>query len=401
MNTILSKPIKKAITVTMLCFFTCTLSGCWGSKELSNMALVMAAGIDITEEDQVQVTIQVFIPRAASSQQQGAGPGTGGVESLVLVKSATGENMADAMVNLQKLFSRQIFWGHCDAFIFGEKFALKGHLNDQIDFINRHPQPWARGDLFISKGPASEILELVPALESYMGDVLQKSSELYIKKPITVKDFQLMTISDSKGGILPLLEISKPDQPEKATETITTFSGVAIFKEDKMVGSIKEDVTQGLLWIRNQNKLGAITTSTPDGRKISVHPLRQSTKLIPKIENGKWSVTVDVNVDGLLVQNGSNLDIMEESSSKQIETYLQHEMERDIEAAITEVRDGMGTDAFGIAESFHQKYPEEWEKVKDHWKYVFPQVTINMDIHLKVQEPGLMTKTLGTIKRGE
>lgn len=399
--TILIKPIKKIFTVMMLCFFTFSLSGCWGSKELSNMALVMATGIDLTDEDKVKLSIQVFIPRAASSQQQGAGPGMGGAESLVLVKSATGENMADAMINLQKLFTRQIFWGHCDAYIIGEKLARKGDLNDQIDFINRHPEPRTRSDLFISKGPAADLLGLIPSLESYMGDVLQKSSELNFKKPITVKDFQLMTVSDSKGGILPVLEISKPDQPEKATETITKFSGVAIFNGDKMVGSINEDVTQGLLWVRNQNKVSVITGATPSGKKISVHPLRQSTKLIPKIEKGKWSITVDLTVDGLLVQNGSNLDIMNPSSSKHAETYLKRGVERDIRASITKVRNGMSTDAFGIAESFHKEYPEEWKKVKDHWQYFFPHVEVNVNAHIKVREPGLMTKTLGTIKRGD
>lgn len=401
MMTLLIKPIKKTFTVLMLCFFTFSLSGCWDNKELSHMALVMATGIDLSDEDKIKLSIQVFIPRAASSQQQGAGPGMGGLESLVLVKSATGENMADAMVNLQKLFTRQIFWGHCDAYIIGEKLARKGNVNDQIDFIDRHPEPRARGDLFISKGPAANILELIPSLESYMGDVLQKSSELNFKNPITVKDFQQMTVSDSKGGFLPILEISKPEQPEKATETITKFSGVAIFNGDKMVGTINDEVTQGLLWVRNQNNVSAITGSIPSGKKISVHPLRQSTKLIPKIENGKWSVTVDVTVDGLLVQNGSNLDIMKPSSSKQAETYLKRGMERDIRASITEVRNGMSTDAFSIAESFHKKYPEEWKKVKDQWKSIFPHVKVNVKTHVKVQEPGLITKTLGTIKRGD
>lgn len=399
--TTISRPIKKTLTVILLCFSTLILSGCWGNKELSNMALVMATGIDLTEEDKVKLSIQVFVPRAASSQQQGAGPGVGGVESLVLVKSATGENMADAMVNLQQLFTRRIFWGHCDVYIIGEKLAQKGNLNEQIDFINRHPEPRARADLFVSNGPAADILGLIPSLESYMGEVLQKSSELNIKKPITVKDFQLMTVSDSKGGLLPLLKISKPDQPDKATETITKFSGAAIFKGDKMVGTINEDVTQGLLWVRNQNKVGAITGSTPDGKKISAHPLQQTTKLIPKIEKGNWSVTVDVNVDGLLVQNGSNLDIMDPSSTKLAESYLKRGMERDIRAAISEVRNGMGTDAFGIAESFHRKYPAEWKKVKDHWERFFPFVSVNVDIHIKLKDPGLMTKTLGTIKRGE
>ena len=372
------------------------LSGCsWGSHELSHMALVMGAGLDRTDDGRIELTLQVFVPRAASTMDQGSGPGSSGTESMVLVKSATGENVAEAALNLQRLFSRQIFWGQCDTYIIGEKLAKDGTLNEQIDFINRHPQPRSRANLFISHGEAAKILSITPSLERYMGDVLEKISDLNFKNTITVKDFQQMSQGESKGSYLPFLQISKKQHSKKASETIAEISGLAIFEKGKMTGLIKGKEMKCFLWTRNQIVLGTITAETPGGRTISLHPLRQSAKVVPKVKNGKWRVTVHVHVEGMLTQNDSYLNVMEPASSKRAEGFLEKEIKKDIEQSVHAVKDEIGTDAFGFGDAFHRTYPKEWKKVKDQWDSFLPYVDSNVTVQLKIKDPGLVNKTIG------
>ena len=358
------------------------------------MALVMAAGIDRSDDGKIELTLQVFVPRVASNIQQG-GPSSSSADSMVLVKSATGENMADAIIHLQKLFSRQIFWGQCDTYIIGEKLAKDGGLNEQIDFINRHPQPRARADLFVSQGSVAKILAITPSLEKYMGDSLEKISDLNFKNTVTVKDFQQMALGDSAGGYLPFLQIAKPKGSKKSSETMAEISGLAVFQEGKMTGMIKDKNMTGLLWVRNQIQLDTITGETPGGGKISLHPLHQSVKLKPTIKNGEWKVQVDVNVEGMLTQNDSYLDVMNPVSSKQAEVYLERKVKKEIRRSIHEVKNEIGTDAFGFGDAFHRSYPKEWDEVKENWDAFLPYVDYDVDLDIKILEPGLMNKTIG------
>ena len=46
---------------------------------------------------------------------------------MTYTASQTGKNIADALSKLQGKLPREIFWGQCKVFIFGEELAKKGN----------------------------------------------------------------------------------------------------------------------------------------------------------------------------------------------------------------------------------------------------------------------------------
>ena len=91
--------------------------------EINDLAIVTGAAIDQKENDQIELSIQVFVPKALSS---GGGQGGGGGGSkITYTASQTGKNIADALSKIQGKFPREIFWGQCKVFIFGEELAKK------------------------------------------------------------------------------------------------------------------------------------------------------------------------------------------------------------------------------------------------------------------------------------
>lgn len=129
---------KYTIKFNILLFASlCTLlTGCWDRKEVNDMALVLGAAIDKAGDKHIELTIQTLQPRNVSSDRQGSGSGP-----IISVRSAVGENLADAASKLQTKISRQIFWGHCKVFIIGKTLAKRGKLNQEIDFycVIRNP----------------------------------------------------------------------------------------------------------------------------------------------------------------------------------------------------------------------------------------------------------------------
>ena len=382
----LPQNIIKPFLILLFLSASFLLTGCWDRREVNDTALVLGASIDKEKGKNIKLTVQILIPRAMSGGQQGAG--ASGTNSQVLVRSAIGENMADAASKLQAKFPRKIFWGHCKAYIIGKNLAREGGIRNQIDFLLRHPEPRERAYLFVSDGEAADILEFKPSLEQYMGEGLRKSSVMHIGISTTVKDFEQMLTGEAGAAVLPLIKVLTGKKTVLVTEA-------AIFKKDKMIGQIDTKITRGLLWLRNETQVAAISVTHKKGETISLDPVRQTTKLLPTIEKGKWKILVKVTSEGSIVQNGSNLDIMSPDITKKLEKEIGKDIKQRMNLPLKQVKKGMNVDVFGFADAFYRKYPKEWEKVKDHWDKILPQVDVKIAVKMRLRRPGLSTTPAG------
>lgn len=393
MNRIASGQKTKAFFLLLFCFSLLLLAGCWDRRELNDMSIVLGAAIDKQKGKNVEVTVQVLVPQATGgSQKSGMGGGSG---TQVLIRSAVGRNMADAMSKVQIKFPRKLFWGQCKAYIFSEQVAKEG-LHEEIDFLIRHPEARVRSHLFVSKGNAGSILALHPPLEHYLGEALRKLAEERIGVNITLKDFQQMVIGEAGGAVLPYIQILPTIHGEPKKESIAYFIGTAIFQRDKMVGTMNEKVTRGLLWLRNEIQVTSVTMKFNKGDgTVSLDPIRVHTDLIPNIENRKWKMTVRIDAEGVIIENATNADLSNSEMTPKIQNELKKVIEKRIHKALDQAQKSMKVDVFRFAEAFDRKYPGEWDKVKDQWDQVFPQVQVALDIRTYVRRTGMATRPAG------
>jgi spore germination protein KC len=383
----------KAIFLLLFCLSLLILEGCWDRRELNDMSIVLGTAIDKQKGKNLEVTVQVLVPQATGGSQK-SGMGSGGGPQ-VLIRSAAGRNIADAMSKVQEKFPRRLFWGHCKAYIFNEQVAKEG-LHEEIDFLIRHPEARVRSHLFISKGNAGSILALHPPLEHYLGEALRKLAEEKIGVNITLKDFQQMIIGEAGGAVLPYIQILPTIHGEPKKESIANFIGTAIFRRDKMVGTIDDKVTRGILWLRNEAQVTSITMKFNKGNgTVSLDPIREHTDLIPYIENGKWKMTAKIDAEGGVIQNATNVNLLNPEMTPKLQNELKKVIEKRIHKALKQVQKGMKVDVFRFAEAFERKYPDEWDKVKDQWNKVFPQVEVTLDIKTHVRRIGMATRPAG------
>ncbi len=164
--------MKSVLLLLGICGTTPFLSGCWDRVEITDLAVVTAAAIDKKDDNQIELSVQVFIPSSISSGggQGGSSQGGGGVTTLV--RSEKGSNISDALSRLQSKLPRKVFWGHCKVFVFGEKLAKEG-VQEQLDFLLRHPQPREKANVYVSKGKAKPILESCRPWKTIQGKCLE------------------------------------------------------------------------------------------------------------------------------------------------------------------------------------------------------------------------------------
>lgn len=384
------------ILVFTFCSVVLLLTGCWDRTEVNDLALITAAAIDKKNEKMIELSVQVFIPRAAGGGQQGLESGGGGGQGgQTLVRSAKGVSISDAMARLQEKLPRLIFWGHCEIFIFGRKLAEKG-IRSSVDFMMRHPEVREGAFIFVSAKNAKDALELAPPIERSSSEVLRELAKSKSLLSVALKDLMQQMVGDSKAVGLPWIELLPPEKDKPKNQTIPYISGTAVFKKDKLVGHINDKLTRGVLWLRNEIKLSIITIK-PEGTSgfISMKMLRAETKLIPTIKNGKWKITLKAKTEDDVIQNGSNQDLMSPDITKALGRMAAADVKIRVRQALNQVQKKMNADIFGFASAFHRKYPKEWNKMKTHWDEIFPEVTVDFDIEAKVRRPGMSTLPAG------
>ncbi|KEK23449.1 Ger(x)C family spore germination protein [Bacillus gaemokensis] len=378
-------------------FFTCflLLTGCWDRVETNEMAMVLTMAID-KSKDQLKVSVQILIPQGEKSGQHGAG----GENKTTIVRTALGKSITDAMSKIQAKTTRLLFWGQCRVYIFGEQLAKEG-LHDEIDFLIRHPEPRNRSYLFVSEGEAAHLLTLQSPLEGYIGQSLRKLADERMNAVITLKDFQQMITGEAGGAILPYIKTKNLEQVEEK-ETLGPILETSIFKRDKMIGKIDQKMTKGVLWLRDEIHEAVVGVKPQNGRGIiTVELIQAHTDIVPKIENNKWQITANIKTEGSIVENATALDVMKPEINKMLQKKLAKVIQQRITQTLEEVQKGMKADVFHFAEAFERKYPEKWDKVKDRWNKVFPQVEVELDIKIHVRRPGVGTRPAGLPKQEE
>jgi spore germination protein KC len=381
---------KTVLALFFLSINTLFLSGCWDRTEVNDLAIITAAGLDVTDDHKLELSVNLFVTSSSGGQQMGGmSGGEGGGQSIV--RSAAGLTMADAASKLQQMLPRKVFWGQDDVFIFGERLAKQG-IVEPMEYLTRYPAPRERANVFVSKGLAKDVLRLQPSIERSVGEVLREMAKSQTGLSITMKELAQMLAGKANAAVIPWLEINQDQDDQKS---IPFINGTAIVKNGKMAGRMNDLATRGIMWLRNEIKNATVTVS-PKGTKgyVSFYLLRSHTELVPHINGDNWSVTVKIETEDDIVENTTDLNLMEPEHTQELETELRTDIENRVKKALTQAQKKMNADIFNFADAFYRKYPKEWNQAKDRWDEIYPKVEVKLETNPKITRAGLTGKSI-------
>lgn len=375
--------MNKLLLSIIMVLCTCAVTGCWDRKEVKDLALVMATGVDKGAGESVRVTLQVAIPSGVGGGTQlssESGPG----KSFTLAME-TGENMKDADLRLQEQLPRKLYTAHRRVILIGEDEAKSG-IQHILDQFGRDPTNRMRDLIIIAKGgTAEDFLHMRTVTEKVPGDELKTIEEEEAGRVMTLLDFLKTASSDGISAVTVAVE-KKGDA--KLGEQPFDLHSTAVFKNLKLVGYLDDKETQGMLWMQGRIPKGYITARIAKHGTVTAMITSTKRKIHPSLAHGKFRFDVAIEGKGELVENNTNLDMNKEENFKIVKKAFAQEVTTYIEDAYHRAQQ-YDTDVFGLGQELYRTKPRQWNSVRDQWKTLFQQAQLNLDVDIEPLRTGM------------
>jgi spore germination protein KC len=377
------------------------LSGCWNRRELNELAIMVGMGID-KSEDQYIVTTQVVNPSSVSSKE------AGGRGSPVITFIEKGDTVFKTIRKITTTSPRKIYGAHLRVLVIGEELAKEG-LSEILDFFLRDHEMGTDFYVIIAKDTkAEDILKVLTPLEVLPANKLFSSLETSEKvwaPTVSVTLDELITEITSDGinpnltGIMITGNGQKGEVKENIeqihTDVKLQYSGIAVFKKDKLIGWLNEDESKGLNYILGnvESTLGELPCPGEKG-EIGIELIRTKAKMKMKVENGRPKGSVEIEAVGNVGDVGcKKLDLTKPKTIDDLEKKVEVEIKKLADTTITKAKEELEIDMFGFGEELHRSDPDYWKKVKKDWNLKFMETPIEVNVNMELKGMGTISNS--------
>ncbi len=372
------------------------LSGCWSKRELNELALVAALGIDLID-DEYAISAQVIDPSQVSSKQSASG------HAPVVTYHAKGKTVFEAVRKILALSPRKLYFAHLQLVVIGEELAENG-LRDTIDFLARDQE--IRNDFTVivsQKATAKEVLNVLTPIEKIPANKMLNSlksmqdawgSTLVVDIEDLVTDLgvnnQYFVLSAIEVLGDKSLGIDQTNVERIETPVKLKFTGLAIFKEDKLLGYLDEYESKSLNYLNNKIKSTIEIIGCPSKGELSTEITQSKTKTTGVIRDGKPTINISINVVQNVAEVNCDMDLTEMETMDWINKQTAEHIKKNINQLLKILQKNYQADVLGFGEAIHRADPTEWKKIKDDWQTIYPEVEVNVRVNVNTQGLGTM-----------
>ncbi|MEK3722823.1 Ger(x)C family spore germination protein [Paenibacillus sp. FSL H8-0034] len=369
------------------------LTGCWNRRELNEISIATAIGID-KNGDQFIVSVQLLNPDEIAAKK-------GGGQSLPVITQqiASGGTIFESIRQLSTITPRKIYSSHLRILVIGEELARSG-IAEVLDVLSRDPE--LRTDFYIivaRDAKASEVLEILTPLEKIPSNKLfssLKDSEQNWGVTAKMDLHQLIYDLVDKGREPAMASIrivgnknkgqSKENLNAVKPPTNLQYEGAAVFHGDKLVGWLSSNESKGFNYTQGNIKSTVVRVTCPDGGNLGVEVIRTHHKIKGKIENGRPVIDAEVGIEGNIGEVACRFD-MTNNSILELEKQVSKEVKDDVEHAIKKAK-SYKADIFGFGGAIHRANYKVWHQFEDRWDEEFVDLEIRVKVDTKIRRTG-------------
>lgn len=373
--------LKTIVSISLIV----SLTGCWNRREVDELSVVMAVGLDKPEQNgKVRFIAQIFSPSGQKKGGMGESSGNGGYSYRNIISS--GDTVSSAVQEAIHRIPRDIYFSHNQVVIFGRNIAKEG-LQKYIDFFLREQQSRLNIWILVAKDRADATLEVTPQLENMpaldIADLVEIQIEASQSSVVNLKQFVTRLMSKTTAPIAPFIEVTG-----KGDNKAIRVSGTAVFKKDKLAGQLNQRETRGLLWVIDEVKRGIVEVDCPGGSgKASLNIIQAERKIVPKLKGGKVQMKIEIKEQGILGSQSCPENLATRQKVAALEKLKAEAIRSEVLAALKKARN-LRADIFGFGDVVHQKYPLQWRELESNWDEVFPDIEVELTVVANIRRSG-------------
>ncbi|MDQ0063841.1 Ger(x)C family spore germination protein [Paenibacillus harenae] len=390
-STMLNACMRFIALFTAALLMTLTLSGCWNRRELNDMAVAIAIGIDRVDE-QYEVTIQTVDPSQMSNNRN--------VDRFpTRIYSEKASTIFEALRKVTSKSSRKIYLAHLLLLLFNEEMARDG-IKEPLDFLFRDHEVRPDFNIAVTRGyQTKDVLSIVTPLEVLSALDLYRSLNVSQKlwAPTAAVNINEMMVMLTNDGVEPILTgltligdlnkgLSADNVKQPRPYLYFKFKGIGVFRKDRLVGWLNEPDSKSFSYVNNHVSSTVGSVQCPGSKKrFAIELVKSKVSREPSIRNGSPHMKLIVHVSGNVGEVQCETEINDKSIIE-LQELASEQLKSIIENSIQHVQSQYGVDIYGFGANFHQKYPKQWRQWRTNWNEQFAQMSIEvqMDYHLRL-----------------
>ncbi|MEK5185888.1 Ger(x)C family spore germination protein [Solibacillus sp. FSL W7-1324] len=368
--------MKKFIIVIA---FTFMLGGCAEQKILENISLTTLVGYELEDEGDL-----TFIAVIRQVNQD--------LESRVEIQSATAATSKWARTKIDLKTSKITGSGQLRVALFGENLAKEG-LDHNLHILKMSAEISNATYLAIVEGDIKELLEYqyknITDIGQYIYQLIQQNIEHHHALSSTLHEVNRDKYSLVKSYALPVI---------KKEEENIVISGMALFKDSKVVGQISADDTMFIMMIRERTHNGTLQLELPESTLdgITENPFDELAVAIDSIDSKPVLRLVDpsvpefdltIKMECRLREINTDIIVDDPETIKKLEKEINHKIESEIKQIIKYSQD-VNSDIFNFGERFRARVRNVIVD-KEKWYELYPQMKVNVKVESQIVRDGV------------
>lgn len=317
--------------------------------------------------------------------------GSRGQGAPFITLTGKGRTVLDAARHIQTRLSRRIFWAHARVILIGERLAREG-VRPAMDFLLRHRELRLDNYILMVKGSVANLMGTQLDLEKQPVEALREILRFRTGSVVTLGDWVRQRAATGADPLMGIAEVIPPPKgAPKDQKPQLQLTGTALFREDRLVGIMDPHITRGLLWLQGEVYMGVVTVELPraPGGSISLEYVASRIFRRVRFADGRLVIQFLVNSEGTISDEQVNLNLGDPTIITEIESQMQIEIKRRIDAAIRQMRT-LQVDPAGLGELVRQHRPALWKRLVKNWRTEeLQRVPILVKVSAKVRRTGL------------
>lgn len=393
---------RKAISIFIILIIITILSGCWNQRELNELAIAMALGFDIANEEEIELSIQVVLPEEVAEPSY---------YTPVTVYYEQAKSVFEAFRKMTTESPRKIYLPHFRITVISEEFARNG-IKEILEMLNRDHE--FRSDFYIvisKKGSlARDILSTMTTLERVPANKLYASLETSDAAwapttAVKLDELLIRLATDGQEAALTGVTIEEGVKKEgKSIENVERldrvntlkFQDIAVFKGDKLIGWLDIEESRGYSYIMDEVQSTVGRIQCPNSGELVLEVVNSETEVIPHLKDGKPEIEIKIITNTNIGEVICDVNLSDPNTIKELEKTLEERLKYLAEIAVDAAQNEFNSDIFGFGNKIYKKYPKVWNELKDKWDEEFPNLTVTYNVEGTINLTGKIEQSFFT-----